>query len=99
MEVYVEHYLILTIVFYLIGVNLAAFILYGVDKRRARLHRWRISESGLILFAWIGGAYGAICGMKMWHHKTQKVKFKILIPLACVVWFGVLFFLFLSFVR
>ena len=78
--------LVILILVYLLAINLITFILYGVDKRKARLHRWRIPEATLILFAWIGGAVGALFGMRVWHHKTKKIKFRILVPLAVVVW-------------
>ena len=34
---------------YLVAVNAAAFVLMGVDKRRAKGGRWRISEKALFL--------------------------------------------------
>ena len=56
-------------------VNLIAFIAYGIDKRRAKKHRWRIPEITLIMFAAIGGGIGSLVGMFFWHHKTKKIKF------------------------
>jgi len=64
--------------------NLIAFIMFGVDKYKASHDLWRISESTLILFAFLGGAIGALAGMKVFHHKTRKIKFRILIPAALV---------------
>ena len=64
--------------------NLIAFILFGVDKYKASHDLWRIPESTLILFAFLGGAIGALAGMKVFHHKTRKIKFRILIPAALV---------------
>lgn len=78
---------------YLAVVNIVAFVLYGVDKHKAIQHQWRIPEATLILFAWIGGAAGALLGMNVFHHKTQKAKFRILVPLALVVWIVVLMYL------
>ena len=34
---------------YLIGINLAGFIIMGVDKKRAIRGAWRISEASLFL--------------------------------------------------
>lgn len=78
---------------YLAVVNIVAFVLYGVDKHKAIQHQWRIPEATLILFAWIGGAAGALLGMNVFHHKTQKAKFRILVPLALVVWIVLLMYL------
>lgn len=75
---------------YLIAVNVMAFAAYGIDKRRARLRRWRIPESVLLLLAIVGGPLGAVVGMKAFHHKTQHRKFMILIPLLLMLWCMVL---------
>lgn len=62
------------------GVNLAALILFGVDKRRARLGVWRIPERTLFLAAILGGSPGAIAGMFLFHHKTRHWYFKWGLP-------------------
>ena len=43
---------------YLIGINLAGFIIMGVDKKRAIRGAWRISEASLFCIAFLGGALG-----------------------------------------
>lgn len=57
--------------YYLIVVNILAFLLMGVDKSKAKHHRWRIPEKTLFLSAIIGGSAGAILGMYTFHHKTK----------------------------
>ena len=49
---------------YLLLVNLAGFLLMGLDKRRARRGAWRISEKALFLPAVLGGSLGSIVGMR-----------------------------------
>ena len=66
---------------YLLAVNIATFLLYGIDKYKAKKGRWRISEATLLLMAVIGGSIGAWVGMRIWHHKTMHKKFKYGIPL------------------
>lgn len=61
---------------YLLAVNVLAFIVYGIDKYKAKHAKWRISETTLLLLAVFGGSVGAWCGMKKWHHKTMHKKFK-----------------------
>ena len=69
----------------LVLMNIAAFITYGVDKRRAIKNRWRVPERTLLLLAALGGGIGALAGMLLFHHKTKHLRFQILVPLftAC----------------
>ena len=61
--------------------NAATFAVYGADKHRARRERWRIPERTLLLLAVLGGSVGALLGMNVFHHKTRKPLFRILVPL------------------
>lgn len=65
---------------YLLVANVATFIIYGVDKLKAKEHWWRISEFTLLLLAIVGGSIGAWLGMKVWHLKTLHKKFKYGVP-------------------
>ena len=66
--------------FYLLLINLVAFVVYGIDKLKAKRGKWRISEATLLLLAAVGGSVGAWLGMKVWHHKTLHKKFKYGVP-------------------
>ncbi len=77
---------------YLLVINAFAFLLYGIDKFKAIKGQWRIPEATLILAAALGGPLGALLGMIVWHHKTRKWKFKILVPLFLAVWIGIVIF-------
>ena len=68
------------ILHYLLFVNLLAFVLFGLDKYRARKSRRRISENTLLAFAVAGGSVGALIGIKLWRHKTKHAKFYIGVP-------------------
>ena len=68
------------ILLYLELINLAAFILFGVDKRRARRGLWRIPEAVLLWTAVLGGGIGALAGMFLFRHKTRKPRFTVGIP-------------------
>lgn len=50
------------IYYYLLAVNILAFVLFGADKQKARRNAWRIPEKTLILSAVIGGSVGAYPG-------------------------------------
>lgn len=67
-------------IYYLIAINIIAFIVYGIDKFKATKGYWRIPESTLLLLAIIGGSVGAWLGMMLWHHKTKHWKFMIGVP-------------------
>ena len=69
------------ILYYLVAVNVATFLVYGIDKFKAKRGKWRISEFTLLILAVIGGSIGAWLGMKVWHHKTMHKKFKYGLPL------------------
>ena len=65
--------------------NLCTFILYAVDKSRAKNNKWRISEATLVGVAFLMGALGAFLGMSLLRHKTKHIKFKVLVPVALVI--------------
>ena len=73
---------------YLITINIVAFMMYGIDKEKAKRGAWRIPESTLIGVAFLGGSFGAWTGMRYFHHKTRKKKFSVGIPLILVVEYG-----------
>ena len=73
------------LVIYLLPVNFLSFILYGIDKKRARKREWRISEKTLIGIAVIGGCVGAILGMHIFHHKTRHWYFRYGLPLIMII--------------
>jgi uncharacterized membrane protein YsdA (DUF1294 family) len=66
---------------YLVIINIVTFVVYGIDKWKAKRGNWRISEAALLMLAVIGGTIGALLGMKVWHHKTMHLKFKYGLPL------------------
>ena len=55
----------------LIVLNIVTFLVYGIDKWKAKQGSWRISEATLLILAVIGGSICALLGMKVWHHKTM----------------------------
>lgn len=80
------------VLFYLF-LNLLALIVYKIDKNNAISHKWRISENNLILCGIIG-PLGAYTGMKVFHHKTRKTKFKVLIPMFLIIHIIFIFYYF-----
>ncbi|MCI9075823.1 MAG: DUF1294 domain-containing protein [Dorea sp.] len=72
-------------VWYIALSNLAAFLAYGIDKKRAREHKWRIPERRLLMLAALGGSAGALAGMYLFRHKTRKPGFVIGVPVILAV--------------
>ena len=70
---------------YLVGINLLGFFLMGLDKRRSKRNRWRISEVSLFLPAILGGSLGALIGMHLFHHKTRHWYFRLGLPAVLVL--------------
>lgn len=62
------------------SVSLLTFLLFGWDKHLAVYDKTRIPELILLLFAFLGGAFGALCGMILFRHKTLHKKFVICVP-------------------
>ena len=91
-------YLLLGILIYLLIMNLTAFIAYGIDKSRAQNARRRTPEKTLIGLAFAGGGIGALAGMLVFHHKTRKLKFCILIPAAILLQIILIIFIAVSLV-
>lgn len=60
-----------TIVYYLIALNIVIFLVYGIDKIKAKQKIRRIREASLLVLAVLGGSIGALLGMYVWHHKTK----------------------------
>ena len=71
----------MTIIYYLI-INIIAIFIYGIDKKKAIRHQYRIPEKTLLLIGFLGGGAGSLIGMYAFHHKTSKWKFRILVPLC-----------------
>lgn len=72
------------IIYLLLAINVITFILYGIDKLKAKKGKWRIPEATLLLLAVVGGSIGAWLGMKVWHHKTLHKKFRYGVPLILI---------------
>lgn len=75
-----KEYVSITIIVILLVVNLIAFIMYGVDKMKAKKDSYRISETMLILITVLGGSVGALMAMTVFRHKTQHKKFTLGVP-------------------
>ncbi len=65
--------------------NIFVFAVYKVDKINAKRGYRRVSEATLLAIAFLMGAPGAAIGMRFCRHKTKKLKFRILMPIAFTI--------------
>lgn len=65
-------------------VSAVSFFMMGADKLQAKAGRRRIRERTLLLSAALFGGIGAYLGMALFHHKTRKPPFPVLLPLFAV---------------
>ena len=79
---------------YITIVSIIAFIMFGIDKYRAKYNYWRIKELTLLCLAALGGAIGAMFAMFVFRHKIRKPQFMIGIPALIVI--QVVYCIFLS---
>ena len=76
---------------WLLIINAAAFLAYGLDKLLAKLKARhekvpRLPERNLLLLAIVGGGIGAWLGMEVFRHKTQHRSFRVIVPLITCLW-------------
>jgi uncharacterized membrane protein YsdA (DUF1294 family) len=71
--------------------NVITFGMMAVDKLKAKKDKRRISEKTLLLSSFFMGAAGIAAGALICHHKTRKLKFKILVPMSIIVNAAVIF--------
>lgn len=72
-------------IYYLIIINIIAFFLMGIDKKKAQTGAWRIPEKTLFFSVIMGGSIGAIAGMQLFRHKTKHKTFVIGMPAILIV--------------
>ena len=89
-----ELWQIILIVFAVISV--VNFFMYGIDKRRAKKGKWRISEKALLLTSFFGGAVGGFTAMQLFRHKTKHWYFNVVNILGLLWQIGLVVFLFIK---
>ena len=78
---------------YLALINVVTFFVYLKDKKAAEKGKDRVKIVTLLSLSFIGGSIGALCGMYILHHKTNKSYFTVGVPLMIVMQILLLFYL------
>ena len=86
-------------IIYLIIINIIAFIAMYIDKKRAKMGKWRTKEYTLFILALIGGSIGAIAGMYTFRHKTKKARFVIGFPAILIIQILLGFMIYTDFIK
>lgn len=61
---------------WLLSITIFTVLTYGYDKAIAGSRRTRVPEKVLLLLALLGGTLGALAGMEIFRHKTDKASFQ-----------------------
>jgi len=75
----------LIVIAVLLLVNIITFVIYAIDKYKAKHNKWRVSEATLLIMAAIGGSIGALLAMQLLRHKTQHPQFYIGVPTIIII--------------
>lgn len=65
-----------SLILYIICINLVTFFMFAWDKYTAIKGQWRIPERTLLMVALVGGSAGAIIAQQRLRHKTRKQPFR-----------------------
>lgn len=61
----------------LIAINAFTYLVFWLDKRRAKNNDWRIPEGVLLGCSLLGGSPTAYVAMRILRHKTRKTSFRV----------------------
>ena len=87
-----QNYLHIALI-YLVIINVVTFLMFGIDKWKAKKSKRRIRETALLGQAVLGGSIGAWLGMKVWHHKTLHKKFRYGIPAIIIIQLAIIVYI------
>lgn len=73
------------VVIYLFVINIITFLLFFIDKVKAKKNAWRVSERVLLFSVILGGSVGAFAGMYTFRHKTRHSLFRLGVPFILIM--------------
>lgn len=79
------------IISFVMLVNLLTFILFTIDKIKAKQGKYRIPEKVLLGFTLLGGSIGSIVAMIIWRHKIAKRSFVVKMILIIIIQISLLY--------
>jgi uncharacterized membrane protein YsdA (DUF1294 family) len=78
-------------IIWLASISFITFILYGLDKTQSKRNGWRVPEMALHVLALAGGFMGGWAGCSLFHHKTKKGMFVLVLILSTVIHLGIIY--------
>lgn len=78
------------LLYYLYGINIVSFLLYGLDKCLAMLKVRRISEKTLLFSSLMGGCFLASVAMVIFHHKIRKKYFIVINAISILIYLSLI---------
>lgn len=72
--------------FYLMIINILGFCITAIDKYLAIHSKRRVKETSLLFLSFLGGSLGVLFSMYLFHHKTNKKKFTVIVPCFVLLW-------------
>ena len=75
-----------------LALSLLTFVVYAIDKSKAKRGVWRIPEKTLHILSLVGGWPGAMLAQQLLHHKSSKTSFQVMfwltlgLNLGALVW-------------
>lgn len=67
------------------AVNVVTFLVFGLDKWKARRGARRVPEAWLLWLTFATGLFGAWIAMSVFRHKTRKTSFRLKMVLVSIV--------------
>jgi uncharacterized membrane protein YsdA (DUF1294 family) len=76
-------------------ISVVTFIAYGIDKRKARLSKWRVKEQTLHIMEMLGGWPGGFIAQRVFRHKWKKTKYLVvfyaIVTVHVLIWAAVIY--------
>jgi len=71
---------------WLLLTGVVGFFAMGIDKSRAIYGEWRIREKTLFTMALVGGFWGVVLASELFHHKSSKLSFLVVVYGITALW-------------
>src|SRR5437899_6439487 len=71
---------------WLLLTGVIGFFAMGIDKARAVNGEWRISAKTLFTMALVGGFWGVVLASELFHHKSSKLSFVVVVYGIMALW-------------